>query len=158
MTHVVPPLDCKFFKWFVCFMFVCCLFVCLFVYCLLACLFNSLYVDKGCTEGDVRLLEGSSRLEGRVEICKNNVWGTVCHTGWTVEDARVVCRQLGYSVVGKLLSSYYYLFRSETSMLCRNHTQNCLLLWPRHWTNSCEFRGMYWSGDEAGRLYIINSS
>ena len=58
--------------------------------------------NKGCTEGDVRLLEGSSRLEGRVEICKNNVWGTVCHTGWTVEDARVVCRQLGYSVVGKL--------------------------------------------------------
>ena len=53
----------------------------------------------------MRLLEGSTRLEGRVEICKNNVWGTVCHTGWTVEDARVVCRQLGYSVVGKLLSS-----------------------------------------------------
>ena len=63
-----------------------------------------LYV-QGCTEGDVRLLEGSTRLEGRVEICKNNVWGTVCHTGWTVEDARVVCRQLGYSVVGKLLVS-----------------------------------------------------
>ena len=56
----------------------------------------------GCPEGDVRLLEGSTKLEGRVEICKNNVWGTVCHIGWTVEDARVVCRQLGFSVVGRL--------------------------------------------------------
>ena len=68
--------------------------------------------NEGCTEGDVRLLEGSSRLEGRVEICKNNVWGTVCHTGWTVEDARVVCRQLGYSVVGinctKLLLPFWF--------------------------------------------------
>jgi hypothetical protein len=54
----------------------------------------------GCTEGDVRLLEGSTRLEGRVEICKNSVWSTVCHVGWTSTDARVVCRQLGYSATG----------------------------------------------------------
>ena len=31
----------------------------------------------GCTEGDVRLLEGTTHLEGRVSVCKNNVWGTV---------------------------------------------------------------------------------
>ena len=57
----------------------------------------------GCDEGDVRLLEGSTRLEGRVEICSNNVWGTVCHFGWGTADARVVCRQLGLSVAGKKL-------------------------------------------------------
>ncbi len=56
---------------------------------------------KGCTEGDVRLAEGSTRLEGRVEICKNNLWSTVCDSGWTAVDAIVVCRQLGYSVAGK---------------------------------------------------------
>ena len=27
----------------------------------------------GCTEGDVRLLEGTTNLEGRVSVCKNNV-------------------------------------------------------------------------------------
>ena len=48
----------------------------------------------------MRLLEGSTRQEGRVEICRNNSWGTVCHNGWTIEDARVVCRQLGYSASG----------------------------------------------------------
>ena len=54
----------------------------------------------GCVEGDIRLAEGTSRLEGRLEICKNNVWGTVCDQGWDKLDARVVCRQLGLSVAG----------------------------------------------------------
>ena len=54
----------------------------------------------GCTEGDVRLLEGTTNLEGRVSVCKNNVWGTVCDHGWHSTDATVVCRQLGLSVAG----------------------------------------------------------
>ena len=72
----------------------------------------SLYcLCTGCFEGEVRLVEGATRLEGRVELCKNNVWGTVCHTSWDKPDARVVCRQLGLSVAGiyslaELLSGY----------------------------------------------------
>ena len=46
-------------------------------------------------------MEGSTRLEGRVEICKDNAWGTVCDNGWGTADARVVCRQLDFSVAGK---------------------------------------------------------
>ena len=35
-----------------------------------------------------------------MEICKDNIWGAVCHHLWGTADARVVCRQLGYSVAG----------------------------------------------------------
>ena len=50
----------------------------------------------GCTEGDIRLLEGNAANEGRVEVCQSDAWGTVCDDGWDNNDARVVCRQLGF--------------------------------------------------------------
>lgn len=58
------------------------------------------FISLACNEGDVRLLGGSAASEGRVEICQNNVWGTVCDDGWGNLDARVVCRQLGFPMAG----------------------------------------------------------
>ena len=60
-------------------------------------------ISEGFSEGSVRLqgLETlSSPSAGRVEVCHNNVWGTVCsvtaNTQWSLKNAQVVCRQLGY--------------------------------------------------------------
>ena len=52
-----------------------------------------------CITGEVRLV-GRSNLEGRVEICINGTWGTVCDDEFNNAAASVVCRQLGLSGKG----------------------------------------------------------
>ncbi len=52
-----------------------------------------------CTQGAIRL-QGGTTTQGRVEICNNNVWGTVCDDLWGTPDAQVACRQLGFSTTG----------------------------------------------------------
>ena len=56
-----------------------------------------------CSTGQLRLVGSNVPNEGRVEICMNNVWGTVCDDFWSSTDATVVCRQLGYSTQGETL-------------------------------------------------------
>nr|XP_039256326.1 uncharacterized protein LOC120333043 [Styela clava] len=46
-------------------------------------------------EGKVKLVNGTSR-GGRVEIFHNGEWGTICNDSWDEEDARVICRMLGF--------------------------------------------------------------
>ena len=51
---------------------------------------------SNCTDYDVQLVDGPSLNEGRVLICINGVWGTLCNSGIDYNDAGVICLELGY--------------------------------------------------------------
>ncbi|XP_071953688.1 uncharacterized protein [Antedon mediterranea] len=46
---------------------------------------------------EVRIVDGTSESEGRVEVRWMGVWGIICDDRWDLTDANVVCKQLGYS-------------------------------------------------------------
>ena len=54
----------------------------------------------------MRLIGGMTSSEGRVEVCVNNAWGTICDDGWSVEDSNVACKVAGYQPFGM---NYYCL-------------------------------------------------
>ena len=59
-----------------------------------------------CTEGDVRLIDGPSDIEGTLEICHDDLWGLISDSGWSDSDAEVVCRELGYSIISMSICSH----------------------------------------------------
>ena len=53
-----------------------------------------------CSSGDLRLVGGQTDSDGRVEICVEGFWGTVCDGGFGRKKAVVVCRQLNMKTLG----------------------------------------------------------
>ena len=75
-------------------------------------------ISHNCTDGDIRLVGGSTKYEGRVEICINSVWGTICYGRyrgyWDHSDGMVVCRQLGYQELGRFCASTNKILKTSS--------------------------------------------
>ena len=115
-------------------------------------------IMSNCEDGDVRLVDGSTQYEGRVEVCINKVWGTVCSSRryswstnyyWGTPDSKVVCRQLGYLELGTIviflllfiiLYIYIYIYNNRLSYL-----YNCYSVWTRNKSNTDVCSKMFWS-------------
>ena len=59
----------------------------------------SINCTRECYDGDTRIVGGPNFYEGRVEICRGNVWGTICDEGWDDADANITC--VGRRFVGE---------------------------------------------------------
>ena len=75
------------------------------------------FTTAECTSGDVRLrlntivpesyqLIDDELARGRVEVCVDEMFGTVCDEFWDHIDASVVCNQLGFSPNGECCEGY----------------------------------------------------
>ena len=62
-------------------------------------------------------MNGPTARQGRVEFCRNNIWGTVCDDFWGVVDARVVCSQLNYDGNGMMRDINFHL-KLIDNMVC----------------------------------------
>jgi len=63
-------------------------------------------VSSSCTAGNITLMNGRCGMEGRVEMCRDGVWGAVYgYRGWDFNAAQVTCQQLGYPSNCELASS-----------------------------------------------------
>ena len=78
-----------------------------------------------CRDGQLRLQGGSTPYEGRVEVCQNELWGTICDNPWNNDAATVVCTQLGHSRQSKLVMTpnTFLLKCVLTSTSRMKHTQ-----------------------------------
>ena len=58
------------------------------------------FIIELCDDGQIRIVGSPTPKLGRVEVCVNRTWGTICDSTWNNAAASVICKQQGYSSYG----------------------------------------------------------
>uniref|UniRef100_A0A3B4DJK5 SRCR domain-containing protein n=1 Tax=Pygocentrus nattereri TaxID=42514 RepID=A0A3B4DJK5_PYGNA len=118
-----------------------------------------------CTVKGIRLLNGKNPCCGKVEINRKDQWGTVCDDDWNMNDAAVVCRELG---CGKAVSALHTsLEQGRGLILLRDF--NCFggesaiseCFYKESESHNCshgKYAGVVCSGDLQSPMLFLNSS
>lgn len=87
-------------------------------------------MSANCTTGDVRLADGPTSNTGRVEVCINKVWASICHNAFGTDEGNVVCGQLGYLNIGETRHNLsMHSLQLITTYRCKSSKRG--ILWPR---------------------------
>ena len=89
-----------------------------------------LFIFVACATGAIRVQGGANNMTGRVEICNNATWGTVCDDAWGTADAMVACRQLGFSPAGIIVAIVRGLIYFVPYWHCRGINKDTLKMLP----------------------------
>ena len=79
--------------------------------------FLSLFIYiASCSDGQIKLIGGTSQASGQVEICSNQRWETLSRSQWTNNVASVACTELG--LLGMYCSLYAYICTCKFEAQC----------------------------------------
>ena len=96
-------------------------------------------LDPGnCEEGAIRLADGIIDQEGRVEVCHDGVWSSICDSGWDRTDAYIICQQLGYAETGNFTMTVHCSLVYFIRWMLLWHSFHCiplLIFWCWKWTH-----------------------
>ncbi|XP_073722596.1 CD5 antigen-like [Misgurnus anguillicaudatus] len=84
----------------------------------------------------IRLVNGNNYCAGRVEVHHKGIWGTVCDDGWGIQDAQVVCRELGCGILRQITYDAYF---GKTFARIWMDNVNCL--GTEAFLSTCNFKG-----------------
>jgi hypothetical protein len=99
----------------------------------------------GCETGSIKVVDGQDTSDGRIEICFDNLWGTICSQSWDKNDALIACKQLGFSTefalsFSKTTSAAVSGYNHFGSVTCVG-TENTLLECVYDINHSCDNSG-----------------
>ena len=98
-------------------------------------------VRSGPANGDIRLVHGSTVAEGTIEMYyddgQKREWGLVCDDDWDINDAHVVCKQLGYASASEAKELNFFWTNKPRQMVWLDDvncagTENRLMDCPRN--------------------------